>query len=589
MDKNYFLNVQKSLKNNSWHASLESHQESLILDWQQKFGIEHQVAKILISRGIKEENLFNYLDPKLRSLLIDPLKMSDMEKAADRLIKAIQKHENIMIFGDYDVDGACSSALLARFLKFFDVEYQIYIPDRSSEKYGLSKEAVQKFKDQNIELIVALDCGSNDIEALEYARSLKIEVIVADHHQMPKIHDLAYALVNPKRPDDFSEQDYLCSAGVVFFILVQVSRQLKNQGKVTPDLMDFLDLVAFATICDIVPLSGVNRAFVKQGLIVAEKTKNIGLSLLIKSAGISFPLKAQHFSFKLGPLINAAGRIGNSRLGSSLLSENDPKIAQEIVKKLISLNKERQELQKNQINEAEQQIVFDEEGNPPPIIVLSSKNWHKGIIGIIAARLKEKYFRPTFVFAIDEYGQAVGSARSINGFDIGFIVSKASQEGFLDVGGGHAMAAGFSTSKEKISDFKDMLLSCYSDQANLVSINSVLKIDDIISARQISLEFYKKIQKIGPFGAENLEPLFVIPDLKVYFTHVVGEVHLKIIFIDNNGFKIEAMAFNEAGTYLGEALQKQKDKKFSIAGNLEVNYWNNRISPQFIIKDAAYA
>ena len=500
--KQNFLGVTRSAVGRSWTESLDREGVNNARSLSQKFGIAEPLARVLAARSVSEDEVLNYLEPTLKTLMPDPTTFIDMEKATDRILQAINRKEKVTIFGDYDVDGACSSAILYQFLTFFGLDVHIYIPDRLVEGYGPNPQAMRMLADEGSSLIVTVDCGANSPEAIKAAREKGVDVVVLDHHQMGEVDPAANALVNPNRPDDRSGQGYLCAAGLVFIAVAWTLKKIRAEGKhkTLPDILRYLDLVALATVCDVVPLVGVNRAFVIKGLKVARMMSNPGVAALSRVAGIGEPLNVFHLGFLLGPRINAGGRIGDQALGARLLTTQTEGDAESIAEELNALNQERQNIEAKQLLEAEvglQSLTLDE---TPSVIVVAHEGWHPGIVGILAARLKEKFRCPAFAIAIKNDGTATGSGRSIAGVNLGELVREAVQSGLLEKGGGHAMAAGVTISSGKIDEFRKWLNEKLSSKVNDLHAHETLLVDGVLSASGATRELYEMLEKAGPFG-----------------------------------------------------------------------------------------
>jgi len=583
-----FLGIERSAKGRRWVDRMSPAQAQAALNIAQRQGIPDILARVLAGRGVKADKAAEFLDPTIKALMPDPRSITDLEAAAARIADAIRKRERVAIFGDYDVDGASSAALLARYLRFFDIETEIYIPDRIFEGYGPNPAAMQELA-ARASLIVTVDCGTNSAEAFGAIAGREYDIVVLDHHQVGGPLPETAAVVNPNRDDDLSGLGHLCAAGVVFMTLVEVSRQLRAHGVAKlPDLLGMLDLVALATVCDVVPLTGLNRAFVTKGLVAARHLGNPGLSALARVAAIGEPLNPFHFGFLIGPRINAGGRIGNAALGSMVLSENDPNRAAEIAAELDRLNKERQAIEIEMVAEAKAEAERDmASGAAPSVILTSSKDWHPGIVGLIAARLKEHTRRPAFAIALDGSGKGTGSGRSIPGFDLGKLVRGAVEEGLLVKGGGHAMAAGITVERGKLGD-----LRAYFEEKAATAVTSILDnetqaIDAALTARGASSGLIGEIEKAGPYGSGNPEPVFVLPNHRIASSAVVGNGHLKLRLMAEDRSQLDAIAFRAAESELGQFLSGQKGTPVHVAGTLSINHWNGRQTPQMRILDAA--
>ncbi|WP_077994536.1 single-stranded-DNA-specific exonuclease RecJ [Bartonella choladocola] len=587
--KQNFLGVTRSAVGRSWTESLDREGVNNARSLSQKFGIAEPLARVLAARSVSEDEVLNYLEPTLKTLTPDPTTFIDMEKATDRILQAINRKEKVTIFGDYDVDGACSSAILYQFLTFFGLDVHIYIPDRLVEGYGPNPQAMRMLADEGSSLIVTVDCGANSPEAIKAAREKGVDVVVLDHHQMGEVDPAANALVNPNRPDDRSGQGYLCAAGLVFIAVAWTLKKIRTEGKhkTLPDILRYLDLVALATVCDVVPLVGVNRAFVIKGLKVARMMSNPGIAALSRVAGIGEPLNVFHLGFLLGPRINAGGRIGDQALGARLLTTQTESDAESIAEELNALNQERQNIEAKQLLEAEvglQSLTLDE---TPSVIVVAHEGWHPGIVGILAARLKEKFRCPAFAIAIKNDGTATGSGRSIAGVNLGELVREAVQSGLLEKGGGHAMAAGVTISSGKIDEFRKWLNEKLSSKVNDLHAHETLLVDGVLSASGATRELYEMLEKAGPFGSGNPLPVFVLPSHRLADVREVGKGHLMMSISNTEGKRLKAIAFRAVGTDLGDFLMTHLGKNIHVAGNLNLNYWNGQASPQFRVIDAA--
>ncbi|WP_375676433.1 MULTISPECIES: single-stranded-DNA-specific exonuclease RecJ [unclassified Bartonella] len=586
----YFLNVESSACGQAWLDALDVQGINNARAISQKFGFPDQLARVLSARDVDEAEAVAFINPTLRTLMPDPESFRDMQCAAERIVKALLNQEQVAVFGDYDVDGACSSALIARFFRYFGIEVKIYIPDRIVEGYGPNEQAMRKLVQEGARLIITVDCGANSPDAVKAARLAGADVVILDHHQMSEIHQEAVALVNPNRPDDFSKQGHLCAAGVVFVTLAWVHHLLRKkqfQGQL-PDLLSMLDLVALATICDVVPLQGVNRAFVIKGLQVARSMHNLGITALTKVARIGEPLNSFHLGFLLGPRINAGGRIGDQALGARLLSCENKDEVDRIAEQLDRLNQERQEMENIQLAQAESYITSLYQDQEIPLsLVISHKEWHPGIIGILASRLKERFFCPVFAIALKEDGNGVGSGRSINGIDLGALVREAVTLNLLEKGGGHSMAAGITIQSTKIEIFRKWLEEKVSLMVSQLRAKKSLSIDGSLSASGVNEALFELLEKAGPFGAGNATPVFVLPSHRLVNLSEVGKGHLRLIVSNVEGKKLQGIAFRAVGTSLGDFLFENIGEMIHLAGHLSLNYWNGTINPQLRVIDAA--
>ena len=554
---------------------------------KENFFLDEIVAKLLSIRKIKREEINFFLNPSIKNSLPNPYSLNDMQKAIDRTISCIVSNEKVGIFGDYDVDGATSTAILGNYFRSLNLPYEIYIPDRQKEGFGPNEKGFDYLIENGSKLIFTVDCGTLSYLPIEYANTKKIDVIVIDHHQSEINLPKAHSIVNPNRFDDRSDLNYLCAAGVCFMFLVALNKRLRennwfiNKSINEPDLLNFLDLVSLGTICDVVPLINLNRAFVNQGLKVVNQKKNLGLKTLIEISEIENNLTTYHLGYVLGPRINAGGRVGKSTHGAKLLLNNDSKDAFKISSELNNYNKERQLLEKELLKD----IMDKDYGlTNEPVIVLHGENWHEGIIGIIAARIKEKYNKPTFIISTKS-GLAKGSARSIYGFDIGTAVIAAVQNKILVRGGGHKMAAGFTLDTDKISEFKNFLIRKFkSININLESKKNIFY-DTEISPSAINIDFYDKINVLSPFGSGNPEPKFVIKNVRPVNSKIVGEKHIKSVFEGSDSSVFKTITFNCVDNELGSYLLKKNIKNFNILGKLSLNEWRGQKNVEFIIDD----
>lgn len=588
----FFLGVSQSALGQAWFDSLDRDDTNKALTISQKFGLNALLARILAARSVEEEDAVDYLTPTLKKLMPNPTNFVDMEKAAARLVKAIENKEQVAIFGDYDVDGACSSAILSKFLNFFQLKTKIYIPDRIVEGYGPNPTAMEMLAREGASLIVTVDCGANSPEAIKAARNVGADVVVLDHHQMGEIHNEANALVNPNRPDDRSGQGHLCAAAIVFITVAWTCKLLREKKhiKTVPDVLEYLDLVALATICDVVPLIGVNRAFVQKGLQVARTLHNPGIAALARVARVGEPLNVFHFGFLLGPRINAGGRIGDPALGARLLTCQSLEEANGIADKLNQLNQERQAMEAEQLLQAEADIEIMKNGlEQPKVIVVANANWHPGIVGIVAARLKEKFNCPAFAIALKPDGTGVGSGRSISGINLGEIVREAVDLGLLVKGGGHAMAAGITILESKVSEFLVWLENKISKTVDDLRADRSITIDGMISASGATKDLVDLIDQAGPFGSGNPTPIFALPSHRLVDVREVGNGHLSMTLMNSDGTRIKAIAFRSVGTALGDFLTGNLGQTIHVAGNLNLNYWNGSVSTQLRVVDAAIA
>ncbi len=589
-DKRFFLDVRSSANGLAWVHRLDRRQENVALAIAQGHGIPDLVARVLAGRGVGVDDAIRFLDPTIRDLLPDPASLSGMQEAAARLAQAITRRERVAIFGDYDVDGAASSALMRRFLAHYGVESEIYIPDRIFEGYGPNPEAMRELVSRGASLIVTVDCGTNSAPSIAAANAAGAEVVVIDHHQVGGLLPDAVAIVNPNREDDLSGQGHLCAAGVVFLVLVQTVKMLREAGHAarSPDLLGLLDLVALATVCDVVPLTGVNRAFVVKGLAVARHLDNPGLAALARVSRIGEPLGPFHFSFLIGPRINAGGRIGDAALGSRLLATDDPTEAAAIAETLNRLNQERQAMEHAMLEQARAEADAElARGVGPAILVTGSDEWHPGIVGLLASRLKDHTRRPVFAIAFGVDGVGTGSGRSIAGFDLGRLVRAAAEKGLIVKGGGHAMAAGITIERARLGELRAFFEESAATEVSRLNGEETLKIDSALSADGATTDLLDTLEQAGPYGAGHPAPMLVLPRHRVTDIRLVGNGHLRVGLRSEMGGSLQAMAFRAENTALGDFLNASKGRDVHIAGTLSSNFWNGRRSVQFRIADAA--
>ncbi|WP_041320968.1 single-stranded-DNA-specific exonuclease RecJ [Hyphomicrobium denitrificans] len=591
-----FLGVRASARGFHWRERLRPELRSLATAIGQHHGLPELMGRILAARGIGLEAVPGFLDPTLKSLMPDPSALRDMDKAASRLADAIEARQRIAIFGDYDVDGACSSALLNRFLSHHDVPSRIYIPDRLFEGYGPNVGAIEALVNEGARLIVTVDCGTTSFEPLAAARKLGADVVVIDHHQADERLPEVEAVVNPNRQDDVSGQGMLCAAGVVFLVLVAVTRELRRRGFYRstrePDLLALLDLVALATVADVVPLTGLNRAYVKKGLAVMRARENVGLTALADAAGLTTPPTPYHLGFIFGPRINAGGRIGNAALGATLLSTTDPVEAQKIAELLNRLNKERKDIETTMLEEA--LAIADRQMTDDPsraMIVVASETWHKGVVGLVASRLVERFRRPACVIAWEAEAsrshEGTGSLRSVPGVDLGSAVRAAVAAGLLIKGGGHAMAAGLTVGRQNLAALETHFLTQLGTVMVAVNEAAGLDIDAALVASGATVELMDLIERVSPFGQGNPEARFVLPAHRVKFAKVVGDTHARVLLEGGDGARLDAIAFRAAGQPLGDLLMSAGGMPLHVAGHLRRDTWGGRDRVELQIEDAA--
>ncbi len=587
-----FLGVERSARELRWVPRLGPAGENRALAMAQNHGLSELIARVLAGRDVPVDDAPAFLDPTLRSLMPDPFSLTDCEAAVSRLLDAVKRSEKVAIFGDYDVDGACSSALMYRFLTMLGLEVEIYIPDRIFEGYGPNPQAIESLIRDGAKLIVTVDCGSTSHESLAAAKARGVDVVVIDHHQVGVDLPECAALVNPNREDDLSGQGHLCAAGVVFLVLVAAHRALRQAGDMRAgriDLLSWLDLVALATVCDVVPLKGLNRAYVVKGLIIARSLANPGLAALFKRAGLAGPVTPYHLGFLIGPRINAGGRIGDAALGSRLLTVDDTEEAEVIAEHLDQLNRERQAIEAAMLQEAEADAIAEfGDGSGAGVIVTARQGWHPGIVGLLASRLKDRFGRPAFAIAFDANGRGTGSGRSISGFDLGRMVRLAVEQGLLVKGGGHAMAAGLTVTREKLSALRAFFEDYARDAVEALAADAVLKIDGALSASGATLDLIDRLEAAGPYGSGHPQPIFALPQHRVRDARVIGAGgHVKVRLESAEGTALDGIAFRAADKPLGELLLGSRGRSLHVAGTLAGDHWQGQRRVQLRIIDAA--
>lgn len=591
-DKRYFLDVRRSASGLAWVHRLDLRQENTALAIAQGHGVPDIVARVLAGRGVAQDDAERFLDPTIRDLLPNPRTFTDMDKAAGRIADAVLRGERVAIFGDYDVDGAASSALMQRYLTHYGVETEIYIPDRIFEGYGPNPDAMRELVGRGAKLIITVDCGTNSAASIAAANEAGADVVVLDHHQVGGALPDAIAIVNPNREDDLSGQGHLCAAGVVFVTLVRTVSVLREREAhaAAPDLLGWLDLVALATVCDVVPLVGVNRAFVVKGLVAMRRMGNAGLSALSRVSRIGEPLNPYHLGFIIGPRINAGGRIGDAALGSRLLADDDPVTALSVAETLDRLNQERQAMEQSMLAEAKAEADVElAAGDGPSVIVTASDRWHAGIVGLLAARLKEHARRPAFAINFNSTGTGTGSGRSIPGFDLGRMVRAAVDKGLLVKGGGHAMAAGITIQRDKLGDVRAFFEQWASNDISRLRHEECIEIDAALSADGATFSLLDALEHAGPFGSGHPQPVLVLPHHTLADARQVGVNHLRLELRSQTGARLQAMAFRAVDSELGNFLVSNRGRAMHIVGNLSSNWWNGSRSAQFRVMDAALA
>jgi single-stranded-DNA-specific exonuclease len=592
MQAQSFLGVRRSLTGRVWRDRLDGPAMARAEEMMALDGLPDVLARVIAARGIGSPGLAQYLEPRLRDLMPDPSSLRDMDAAAARLADAVMHGEQVAIFGDYDVDGACSAALIAGVMGPLGARPRIYIPDRITEGYGPNVDAIRTLAQEGASLLVAVDCGTTSHEPFAEAARLGLDVVVLDHHQAPPELPVATALVNPNRQDDVSGLGHLCAAGVVFVALVALNRELRRRGAYAgarePDLLAQLDLVALATVADVVPLAGLNRAFVRQGLAIMRERSRPGLAALIEASRLTGPLAPWHLGFALGPRINAGGRIGEASLGARLLLEQDEAAAQRIAGELDALNAARQEIERLAVEEAAALAEASLAHRPEqPILCLASADWHPGIVGLIAARLKERFGRPAFALALDETGRATGSGRSIPGVDLGRAVRAAVAAGLALKGGGHAMAAGVTIDAARIDVFRDAIAEALATAVAEAREDQSLSIDAALTAGGARPALLAELERAGPFGAGAPEPCFAFPAHRILEAAVVGAGGHVRFRARAGEATIGGILFRAADAPLGRALMAARGEALHLAGNLTLDQWGGGARVELRLQDAA--
>ena len=588
-----FLGVTQSLTGKLWRDRLDTRGAARALAIAQRYQLPEMLSRVLAGRDVAIEDVPDFLDPTIRKLMPDPFTVTQMEIAAKRIADAALRGEKVAIFGDYDVDGATSAALLAWHLRHCGLDPLIHIPDRLFEGYGPNTEAVRALAAKGATLLIAVDCGTTSIEPLAEAKRLGLSVVVIDHHQcgieLPEVD----ALVNPNRPDDLSGLGYLAAVGLTLVALVAVNRELRARGFWTdempePDLLGMLHHVALGTIADVAPLIALNRAFVAKGLIAMRRRDHVGHTALMDVSRLSGPPEAWHLGFMLGPRINAGGRIGRADLGVRLLLEADVSEAARIAAELDRLNSERRVIEQAAEAQAEAEafasLGLEDKGS---VIVTASEGWHPGVVGLVASRLKEKFGRPAFAIALEPGGIGTGSGRSISGVDLGKAVRQAVADGLLLKGGGHAMAAGVTLRKERLAEFRAYMESMLAHDVAQSRHANELFIDGAVTARGATPEFVATLNRAGPFGSGNPEPVVALPSHQLIFADEVGQAHLRLRFKSGDGAILNGIAFRAVGQKLGQALTQHREQVLHVAGSLAVDRYQGSERVQLRVLDVA--
>lgn len=589
-DPQAFLGVTRSARGRLWR--LQPAPAETVSALTRRFGLPEVVARAMAARGVTEADAETYLNPTLRALMPDPSRLADMDKAVARLARAVTARETIAIFGDYDVDGATSAALLARYFKGLGVPVLTHIPDRIAEGYGPNARALLGLRDAGANLLITVDCGVTAFDAIAAACAGGMEVIVVDHHQVEDSLPDCLAVVDPKRRDDESGADDLAAVGVAFLLLVGLNRALRASGafgpeRPEPDLKTLLDLVAFGTVCDVVPLKGLNRAFVVQGLKVLGEGGNVGLACLAARAGLTAAPETYHIGFVMGPRINAGGRVGKSDLGARLLACDDRTVANAIAEELEQHNADRREIEATALAEAIAQSdrIMPADG---PVVVAAGEDWHPGVVGLVAARLKERFNVPACaVTFLGEIGK--GSGRSVPGVNLGAAILAAREAGVLLSGGGHAMAAGFTVARAELSRFCAFLSDHVRAQMAGGPAVSEQFVDGAIDIGAATPALVETLARMEPFGAGNEEPRFVVPSVRLGRVDTVGAGHVRAHAYGRAGGRLKVIAFRCADDDLGAALLAHRDRQVHLLGALRADTWQGRRDVQFVVEDLAFA
>ncbi|MGQ0664183.1 MAG: single-stranded-DNA-specific exonuclease RecJ [Pseudomonadota bacterium] len=578
-----FLGVERSLTGRRWRARLADERAALAL--AQRLGCPEIVARVLAGRGVGADEAPAFLDPRLRDQLPDPSHLKDMDKAAHRLARALSGGETIAVFGDYDVDGATSAALLHRFFTAAGGRVRFYIPDRLREGYGPNAPALLRLHAEGAGVVVTVDCGITAHGALAAAAAAGLDVIVVDHHVAEPALPEAHAIVNPNRLDESSPHRQLAAVGLSFLLAVALNRRLRRDGwyaaRPEPDLLGLLDLVALGTVCDVVPLTGLNRAFVSQGLKVIAQRRTAGLVALADVARLSAPCGAYHLGFVLGPRVNAGGRIGAADLGARLLTTDDPHEARELAERLDGLNRERQTIEAAVLEAA----LAQADGGG--LVFVAGQGWHAGVIGVVAGRLAERFDRPACVVALDR-GIGKGSGRSASGVDLGAAVIAARQAGLLVNGGGHPNAAGFTVEEARLGELREFLSSRIAERT-VADLRPELGLDGALALAAATPDLIASLERVGPFGAGNAEPRFAFPGVRIARADAVGERHVRCFLADQRSGRLQAIAFRALGTPLGRALLDGAGASLHVAGHLRADEWRGERRVRLQIEDAAPA
>lgn len=586
-----FLNVERSLTGRRWQARLEDQRLAEAISQQHE--LPDILGRVLAGRGVGLDEADTFLNPTLRTLMPQPSALRDMEKGAERLADAIMKGERIGVISDYDVDGVSSAAMLQLFLRAVGSDCIVHIPDRLTEGYGPSERAISDLRDEGAQILVTLDCGVMAHDPLAHAAGLGLVTIIVDHHQAGETLPEAHAVINPNRQDDISGFGYLCAAGVTMILIAAINRILRQRGwygseRPDPNMLQWLELVALATVCDVVPLKGLNRAYVTQGLKIMTRRENVGLAALADISRLKRKPDPYALGFMLGPRLNAAGRIGNAALALRLLTTKDRGEAMQIAQQLEALNRERQAIEIAVVDQAvlQAEAALGKEGRAS-VLIVAKRGWHPGVVGLAAARLKERFQLPSFVLAEDKNGLlAAGSGRSISGVDLGRAVREAFEGGLIEKGGGHAMAAGLTVRIDRLADLRGFLEEKLAPQV-AASSSKALAIDGALTAGGATLDLIELLEQAGPYGQGHPAPLFAFPAHRVVYADAAGKDHIRLTLAADDGKRIKAIAFRAMGTEMGEALLSERKFPLHIAGRLTIDDWNGGRTPSIHVEDVA--
>jgi len=585
-----YLGVTRSLSGRLWRERAAD--PELVRRHQLAHGLSEPLARALAARGVLAEQGETYLNPTLKALFPDPSGFTDMDRAAEILVDALERRRPLVVFADYDVDGASSAAQLVRWFRAMGQDLPIYVPDRILEGYGPSPAAFRRLKAEGAELVITVDCGAAAHDALACAAEIGLEVVVIDHHLMrgEEIPHVA-ALVNPNRPDCVSGQGHLAAAGVTFVLLAALNREARRRGlfgdRAEPDLRQWLDLAAMGAICDVTELRGFNRALAAQGLKVMSAWRNTGLKALLEVAKSQGPASVFHVGFVLGPRINAGGRIGRADLGARLLSTDDAEEARGLAEELDALNASRKEVEREVTDAAIAHIETESNQAAAPMLLVAADDWHPGVIGIVAGRLREKYRKPVVVVGIDRAANiGKGSGRSQPGVNLGQAVQAAYDEGLLLAGGGHAMAAGLSVRPDAIPELREFLCARLADESEIAAAEDALEIDALVTARGGDRALWQDFQRMAPFGPGNVEPTFAAADVRVERPMALRGGHVRCTLTDGSGGKLKAVAWRVEGSEAGRRLMTEGGA-IHVAGRLKPDDWQGRQGIEFEIEDVA--